>query len=182
LNIGKIFAKRWFDIDLNFEFKNTTNADFSWTLDQLLKDSIKVGNEEIISLVYQQIHEGINFLSTNVGGLTPKIENPRHRSWITAEVIKFQYKGEDGYILTSDNVMDLANRLHRNPSQFTSRTLQNILRTEWDSKEHPIILGSFWVNHQTTYGIFIPCMLVDKIEVTTSEVEKLVENYQENPI
>jgi len=138
LNLGKYFAKKWFNIDLNLE-----------RIPQILTESLMAGNELLIDLVIGQIDESKNF---EHGG------NINRRSWVLYPVLDYEYNGVEGYLYTTENCIDLAKRSGKTQRSLSLKNVALILETQWDKIKE----GAFYYEGTTKRGIFIPKTEVDK--------------------
>lgn len=146
MNLGAHLAKELFDLTLDLS-----------ELPEIIRQTLIAGNEEKIDLIYTQIQESKEFIISDISGV---FENPHKKSWVRYRVKRHEYKGESGYLYTSDNALDLAARLGKNKRDLSLNTLYLTLQTEWKT----VHKGSFYDNDSpsgSTRGIFIPDIEID---------------------
>ncbi len=156
INLGKHFAKKWFDIDIDIS-----------GLYEVLLDTMTAGNEEITDLIKNQVDETAQFVERD-GHLI----NTNNRSWVIYPVLSYaKGRGENaipGYIYTNENALDLARRLSRKPTELSLKNLTRILETEWKS----ITLGVYYFGGGNRRGIFIPQTEIDLTRRAQAEAER----------
>jgi len=164
MNLGKYFAKEWFDLDLDIS-----------NLPEIFRETLLAGNEEIIDLIQAQIKESEGFVINQNGSL----ENPNKKSWVNFPVIGYQLKSEKGYVYTTNNAYDLAQRIGRNKRELGPKNLALILETQWK-----IEYGTFYHPDSkagTIRGIFIPLYELDGTRLLMEHAEEIEDEMNNIP-
>jgi hypothetical protein len=145
LGMGKVLAKRWFDVDLDLK-----------SVPRLLDETHRLGNEELFALIQDQVLSGSDPDAMKVSHDTYGTETGTYfkpsRSWITIPIKKITHNGVEGYLYEVDNRNDLIKRIGKKDRDLSLEKLVDILRTRWADVQYKNIT----FEKKTAKRIFIP--------------------------